>query len=130
MEIKFTEEEALEIFHTALCNGLGYISSYGIELEYDSAKYKEAKKSLHLKNINAALCYEDILIELLRIGGELTMVDNESGEDNKVVTIHDVVSRMSKVPLNNLSRMLNEQDDAGDADAVIQTIFYESIIFG
>ena len=130
MEIKFTTEEALDIFHTALCNGLSSIGNYGLELDYNQSDYIEAKKSLNFKDANAALCYEDILVEILRIGKTLTMVDNENDEEEKAVNLLDVVSRMSKVPLVSLSNILNETDDADDADAVIQTIFYGEIIFG
>jgi hypothetical protein len=132
MEIKFTEDEALDIFHTALCNAVGtnYINSYGIELTYSGDDYKEAKKSLHLKNINATLCYEDILIEMLRIGKTLIMIDYENDDEKKEITIHDVINRIGKVPFRNLSNILQETDDVYDADAVIQTIFYEEIIFG
>jgi hypothetical protein len=132
MEIKFTEEEALEIFHTSLCNayGTGYMQGYGIEINFDDNDYEEAKKSLISKNQKAAPCYEDVLVEILRIGKTLTMVDNESGEDDKVVTMNDVVSRMPKVPTKNLLKIINEEDDAEDADVVIQTIFYEQVIFG
>jgi hypothetical protein len=132
MKINFTNEEALEIFHNSLCNayGTGYMQGYGIEINFDEADYKEAKKSLILKKPNQSPCYEDVLVEILRIGKTLTMVDNESGEDDSVITEEDVVSRMAQVPLHNLLNILKENDDAIDADCVIQTIFYKDIIFG
>jgi len=132
MKITFTNEEALEIFHTSLCNAYstGYMNGYGIELNFDDDDYKEAKKSLISKKPNQSPCYEDVLVEILRIGKTLTMVDNESGEDDSVITEEDVVTRMTLVPLHNLLNILKEHDDAVDADCVIQTIFYKDVIFG
>jgi hypothetical protein len=130
MKIIFTKKEALEIFHTALCNayGTGYIQSYGIELYYDDDEYQKAKQSLLKQGISP--CFEDVLIEILNLGYTLSMIDNENGEDTKVITYKEVVKRMPKVPFKIITNILGETDDASDADAVIQTIFYESIIFG
>jgi hypothetical protein len=44
--------------------------------------------------------------------------------------MNDIISRIPKVPTTNLLRIINEDDDAEDADVVIQQIFYEEIIFG
>ena len=46
MKITFTHEEAQQHFLSAMCNGLGYISGYGLELVYEESHYKKAKKKL------------------------------------------------------------------------------------
>jgi hypothetical protein len=130
MTITFTESEAMEYFHTALCNGLFYYEGYGIEIIYNPSDYKEARARLQAKKPNEAICYEDIYCEILEGGGALTTVDNENGEEDKVITKADVVTRMSLVPTRHLTDMILENDDAETADVVLQTIFFEDVIFG
>lgn len=130
MEIKLTKEEAELYFYNALCNGLGYVQSgYGIELTYTNGDYAKAKKSLQEKSKDG-ICYEDVLMEILRTGGALKMEDNENGEEVKVITLADVHERVAKTPIDHLNDMRNENDDATTADAIIQTVFYEDVIFG
>lgn len=129
MEIKLTKEEAEQYFYNALCNGLGYVQSgYGIELTYTKDDYVKAKKSLQAKTKD--ICYEDVLLEILRTGGVLKMEDSENGEPTKRITLADVHERVAKTPIDHLNDMINENDDAVTADVIIQTVFYESVIFG
>jgi hypothetical protein len=125
MTITFTTEEALEHFHTALCNGLDYISGYGLTLDYEKAHYKQAKESL-----KQSPCFEDVLIQILKDGHPLVLHDEEEGMDDSTIYIQDVVERMSLVPLRHMMNAINEDDDAETADVIIQTIFYKDIIFG
>jgi hypothetical protein len=37
---------------------------------------------------------------------------------------------MELVPAKNLLNIINEEDDADDADIVLQTLFYGDVIFG
>lgn len=125
MEIKLTNEESLEMFYTALCNGLGYVEGYGLELDYDGEDYKSAREKLE------SPCYEDVLIQILKDGNKLTLIDKENdGDITSSITIEDVYDRVSKTPFRFLSDMINENDDAETADVIIQTVFYEEIIFG
>jgi hypothetical protein len=125
MEIKLNQKEAEEFFHTALCNGLGYMSGYGLDLTFEKADYEEARKKLE------SPCYEDVLLQILRDGKGLTMVDEEcEGEYTRTITLADVHARVDKTPLRFLLQMVEENDDAETADVIIQTVFYEDIIFG
>jgi hypothetical protein len=128
--ITLTEKEAMEYFHTALCNGLTYYEQYGIELTWKKTEYMEARKRLELKKPNEALCYEDIYIEILEGGGTLTTVDHENGEEDKVITKADVIERMALVPHRHLYDMMEENDDADTGDAILQTVFFKEILFG
>jgi hypothetical protein len=129
MEIKLTNEEAEQYFFNALCNGLGYVESgYGIELTYTKEDYVKAKKSLQEKTKD--ICSEDVIMEILRTGGVLKMIDHESGEKPKRITLADVHERVAKTPIDHLNDMKNENDDAVTADVIIQTVFYEEVIFG
>jgi len=67
----------------------------------------------------------------LKDGKELTMVDHEcEGEYTRSISIKDVHERVSKTPIRHLMNMINEEDDAETADVVLQTVFFEDVIFG
>ena len=124
MKIVLTHEESEKYFHNALCNGLDYVSGYGIDVNYDAAAYKAARAKLD------SPCFEDVLLQLLKDGGTLTIVDNEGGMDEVVITINDVYKRVQNTPLDHLLNMINEEDDAETADVILQTVFYNEVVFG
>lgn len=128
MKIVLTKEEAENHFHNALCNGSN-MPYYGIILDYSNSDYSAAKKSLKAKG-QEGICQEDVWMEILRIGGKLTLIDEENGVGNKSITLKDVHSRVAKTPLNHLMDAVNENDDADTADAILQTVFYGEVIFG
>lgn len=129
MKIELTHEESEMYFHNALCNGLDYISGYGLELEVNLG-YIEAKKSLESKLPQVSLCYEDILIEVLKNGGKLTLIDHELDGEEFSITIDDVHKMVQKSPVSHLMDMVNEQDDAVTADVILQTVFFGDVIYG
>ena len=131
MKIILEPQESEEMFHTALCNGLSYISSHGLTLEADEQDYQAAKQSLKSKNPDQGICYEDVLLEVLRIGKSLTLIDEEGdGDNNSTISLSDVHERVSQTPIDHLTNMITENDDAETADVIIQTVFYQDIIFG
>jgi hypothetical protein len=134
MKIILTAEESEEYFYNALCNGLGYISSgYGLELHVKDKDYKAAKANL-LKEATAAkigvVCYEDVLMQVLKDGNKLTLLDEEGGEDRWVVTLDDVHKKVQEAPANHLLDMVNGTDDAVSADVILQSVFIGEVIFG
>ena len=135
MEIKLDQKESEDLFYNALCNGAGSISGYGFALDYSNEKYREAKSSLLEKqesgDYSGMICREDIWMEILRVGGTLTLVDEEGGgEYTSTVSIKEIWERVEKTPISHLSDMVNEQDDAVTADVMLQTVFFKDIIFG
>ena len=128
MKIVLTKEEAENHFHNALCNGSN-MRYYGVILDYSDKDYSAAKKSLKGKS-KEGICQEDVWMEILRIGGKLTFIDEENGVGNKSITLKDVHSKVAKTPLNHLMDAVNENDDADTADAILQTVFYGEVIFG
>jgi hypothetical protein len=125
MKITLTPAESEEMFHNALCNGLGYIEGYGLQFEYSEKEYQAAKTKL------TSPCYEDVLMQILRDGGSLIMNDIEcEGEYTSEITLKDVHERVAETPLRFLTQMINEEDDAETADVVLQTVFFKEIIFG
>jgi hypothetical protein len=124
MEIRFTKQEAQGIFLDALSNGLGYLSGYGLDLDYKKEDYKKAKEKL------TSPCYEDVLLQILLDGNSLTLIDEEDEDNVNIITIQDVYDRISSTPFDHLSDMINGNDDATTADAILQTIFFNEIIYG
>lgn len=132
MEIKLTPAESESIFHTALCNGLGYMSGYGLSLEFSKESYQNAKHNLQEKSgKDQVICYEDVLLQILRDGGVLTMRDLEGdGDNDSEIRIQDIHDRVQKTEARFLIDMIEEQDDAETADVVLQTVFFGELIFG
>lgn len=129
MKITLEKKESEEIFFNALCNGLGYVTGYGLELDYNTEEYAKAKEKLKAEGTSP--CFEDVLMQILRDGGSLTLVDIEcEGEYTSTVTLKEVHERVEKTPVDHLMDMINEEDDACTADVVIQSVFFEDIIFG
>jgi hypothetical protein len=125
MEIKLSPQESEKYFHNALCNGLSYISSYGLSLDCSDSEYKVAREKLNNP------CFEDVLMQMLKDGNTITLIDEEcDGEYTKSITMEDVHNRVQKTQLNHLMNMINENDDAETADVILQTVFFEDIIFG
>ena len=131
MQIQLTPQESETMFHDALCNGLGYMSGYGLEFEFNESDYESAKRNLREAVPASRICYEAILMQILRDGGSLTMTDIEcDGEYTRSVSLADVHSRVQKTPLRFLADMIDGRDDAETADVILQTVFFEDIIFG
>ena len=134
MEINLTKEESELYFYNSLCNGIGQLNGYGIRLEYESEDYDRAKRILKAnKNNDEQICYEDVLMQILRNGDNLRIKDEEGGEDseqNVSIALADVHNRVCKTPIRHLSNMMNENDDADTADVILQTVFFKDIIFG
>lgn len=127
MEIKLTPQESEAYFYNALCNavGTGYMNSYGLEMSFFNRDYLAAKEKLKDP------CYEDILMQILRNGGKLTFVDNESeGDMTRSITLKDVHDRVQLTPASHLMDMANENDDVVTADVILQTVFFQEIVFG
>jgi hypothetical protein len=131
MKIILEPQESEKIFHNALCNGLSYISGYGLTLEVDEQDYKAASQKLKAEKPNETICYEDVLLEVLRMGNTLNMIDEEGeGENDSTISLSDVHERVAQTPIRFLTDMITENDDAETADVIIQTVFYQDIIFG
>ena len=125
MQILLTPAESEEFFLNSLCNGLSYFNSYGLEVKVAELDYQNAKKNLE------SPCYEDVLMQVLRDGGKMKVVDFEfDGEYNRTITLSDVHERVQKTPAEFLIDMKEGNDDAETADCILQTVFFEDILFG
>ena len=132
MEIKLSNSESEEYFYNALCNavGTGYMRGYGLVLEVDQTEYSAAKDALLASGTNSLPCYEDVLMQLLRDGGTLTFTDEEDEESTYPIKLAEVHERVATTPIEHLMDMVNEMDDACTADVILQTVFFNEVIFG
>ena len=130
-QITLTNEKAEEIFFEALCNGQYYLGDYGFELDYPVIEYAKAKKELESKTTELneySIAWEDVLMQILRNGHELRLINVEE-EEIFSITLQDVYKNMPLVPTFHLMDMINHKDDAVTADAILQTIFFKDIVY-
>jgi len=129
MNINLTHEESEAHFYNAICNGLGELRYYDLELDYDAKEYKAAKQQLNTKQPDTQACWEDVLMEMLRSSNTLWIVDPNDNERHPI-TLDLVHERVQQTPVNHLMNAINENDDATTADCIIQTVIYGEVIYG
>ena len=129
MNINLTHEESEAHFYNAICNGLGELRYYDLELDYDAKEYKAAKQQLSDKQPDNQACWEDVLMEMLRSGNTLWVVDSNDDERHPI-TLDLVHERVQQTPTSHLMNAINENDDATTADCIIQTVIYGEVIYG
>ncbi len=127
MKINLELSEVELFIHNALCNGLGYISSYGLTVKITKEEYNLAKKSV---GFLTTICYEDVLMAHLRGGNNLNFFDSESEEivGFNLLTAHKNLEKDTCV--SAILDMVNENDDAVTADVILQHCIYGEVIFG
>jgi len=130
VSIKFTDDFKKEIIYNSLCNGLGQLQCYGLELLWNDEDYTEAKKSYYkrIDKISGA-CYEDILMELITMEKKVVFEDTETEEffDFK---LSNALMNLDNLPMWAIIQILEENDDAVTADVVLQYCLFNEIIFG
>ena len=129
MNINLTHEESEAHFYNAICNGLGELRYYDLELDYEAKEYKAAKQQLNTKQPDTQACWEDVLMEMLRSGNKLWIVDPNDNERHPI-TLDLVHERVQQTPTRHLMNAINENDDATTADCIIQTVIYGDVIYG
>ena len=128
MKILLEKKEALEYIHSALCNGLDYVSAYGLEIIQEKA-YLEAKKDLITKG-REHFCYEDVLTNILAMGGSLKFYDHEGEEYESFDLAQAKKNLESPMAVKHLLDIKNENDDAITADCILQICLFNDIIYG
>ena len=129
MNINLTHEESEAHFYNAICNGLGELRYYDLDLDYDAKEYKAAKQQLSDKQPDNQACWEDVLMEMLRSGNTLWIIDSNDDERHPI-TLDLVHERVQQTPTRHLMNAINENDDATTADCIIQTVIYGEVIYG
>ncbi len=126
MKITATQEEKLNIVHTALCNGLGWMKGYDLEFHIIGDK-EQARKNLKEKGVN--ICVEDLMIEVIKLGGNLQVKDYNDDEIHHL-NLESIKENFDKIEAKHILDMNNEHDDAITADCILQTLIYGDVIFG
>lgn len=130
MEIILTPKESEEYFYNALCNGLPYIcDGYDLTFDYMKKDYQTSRQNLIDAGSLDFACFEDVLMQMLRDGFRLDLVD-EDGEDRWSIRLRDVHERVKNTPIEHLVNMIKGNDDAVTADVILQTVFINDVIFG
>ena len=130
MKIILEKQEAESMFYNSLCNGLNELSYYGLQLSFFDADYANAAKKLK-ETATDTVCYEDVLMQILRDGKKLSVIDNENGGDYSVsIDLNDVHERVALTPIRHLMDAINEEDDAITADCILQSVFFKEVVFG
>ena len=123
MKVLLTPQESESLFLDALCNALDYVASYGLQLDFDKKHYEKVKAE--------GDCFEDVLMKILKDGGELTLVDIElDGAYTKSITIKDVHEKVAETPIKHLMDAINEHGDADTSDVLLQSVFFGEVVFG
>ncbi len=134
VSINLTTEKSLEIFYNALCNvyGNGYWNGYGLIFsDVSNNGYADAKARLLKDSPKIKHCYEDIILQAIKSGESYTVIDEEGGgEYTRSINLQDICDQVKKSPIKNISNILNESDDIIDSDVILQTVFFDSVIFG
>lgn len=131
-EIKLSNEESEQYFHSALCNVGGTLRSLGLILDYSDKEYKSSRENLAKKLIKEddVICQEDVWMQMLRDGKKLTLVDVENeGEMTRSFTLADVHERVNKMPQEHLIDFIQENDDATTAAVLLIQVAYDDQLF-
>lgn len=125
MKIILTREESEHYFYCALCNIGNTLSGYGLKLDFNSEQYSQSRK-----RIKHDPCFEDVLMQMLKDGHSLSLLDIE-GEDEytRAITLKEVHARVKNTPSEHLIDMAAGRDDGSTADAILQTVFFNELVF-
>ena len=129
MIIQLTPAEAESHFYDAMCNGLNELSYYDLEMDWDEYEYRDARLKLAKAQPNVQQCFEDILMEMLRSGNTLWIVD-QNDDERHPITLMLIHERVQLTPIRHLMDAMNERGDATTADCILQTVIYKDVIFG
>ena len=131
MHIEGTLEEKLKVVYSCLCSGLPYFVDYGFRLDYNGHEYNRAYKALE-KAGETGICIEDVQTQMLRMGYTLKFKGGEGNKANHVSPLNIAVieANWPKVSQRHLSEFIAENDDANDADCVMQGLLFGEIVYG
>jgi len=129
-----TREGMLNLFWDALCGGSIGFGCVGIDCDKKTyADARERTKILKAANpsdyiTGSSVCYEDVMTEVLRAGGELKYVDYE---DDVVVpfNLDHLMGNFKNVEPHILEQMMKDYDSI-TTDSLLQCLLLGEIVYG
>ena len=119
------------ILHTAFCNGLSYFEGYGLDVRWDVDAYNRTKARLQA-SATEYVTSEDVLIAMIHNRDILYVHDIEDDDEEIVGKFSEdsILNNWDKIPLHNISNIVNEDDDVNDADIILQIVAFGDIVYG
>jgi hypothetical protein len=124
---QLSKSQAEDVFFNCLCDNDIFIHS--LQWMYSKKSYEVSKQKLMEMYKGSTPCYEDVLMQILKDGGKLGIIDLESDCEVYHVTLADIHEKINECPIDQLMNVLNEEYDVSDTDVIIQTIFFGEVIY-
>jgi hypothetical protein len=110
-----------EILFAALASEGGSLHMAGLRIDYDKEIYRLA--------LFQGASYEEVLVNMLVIGGQLHLIDEEGGHYHSWIDHALLHQRNATLPDWCVEQYEEGTDDADTAFATLQHLFYEEQIF-
>ena len=127
MEIKFNQNDMVDIIYSALCQSLDWLHDDGYRIGYDDEVYSKAVDTLKdtydstISQLDAP-CHEDIVIQILLNGDKIKIIDIFEGKDHEF-SLDDLLHNIGLVPSDIMLSYVKEQNNIAESYELIQTIF-------
>jgi len=127
MEIKFNQNDMVDIIYSALCQSLDWLHDDGYRIGYDDEVYSKAVDTLKdtydstISQLDAP-CHEDIVIQILLNGDKIKIIDIFEGNDDEF-SLDDLLHNIGLVPSDIMLSYVKEQNNIAESYELIQTIF-------
>lgn len=127
MEIKFNQNDMVDIIYSALCQSLDWLHDDGYRIGYDDEVYSKAVDTLKdtydstISQLDAP-CHEDIVIQILLNGDKIKIIDIFEGKDDEF-SLDDLLHNIGLVPSDIMLSYVKEQNNIAESYELIQTIF-------
>ena len=134
-----TRKGMLELFWDSICGGS--IGFGNVSLDCDKRAYDEAReRTAILKAANpseyitgASVCYEDVMAEVLRAGGELYYMEYGYDDENSTAVAFDLdhlMDNFENVEPWIMDKMLSQNYDSIVTDSLLQCLLLGEIVYG
>jgi hypothetical protein len=135
MQLILSQDELHELIYSALCNGgISELHASGLEIRYSRSEYQDAKQKLIDKDPTKGVCYEEVLMQMLRDGKRVYFKDMEGGEPDAELNFELAAKNLqnNKDAVKDILSMLDENDggDAFTAWNVLQYAMLGELVYG
>ena len=132
MQLILTSKEVEKALYESLCNGLNCLQGSGLYLECKDADYDKAKAELTKFGTRTSPCFEDVLMQMLKMKLPLWFEDKVGNEKNAYLTLtkakkHFKNPKAMKVLIDTLSP--NGNSDAITAYNLLQYALFNELLY-